>query len=227
MTGAIRFTSQMTVQCIDSMGGDDSICRAARVSLRGVDSLQTDESYGLIRHLMRNKHGSPFEHGTLQFLIEAPIFVWREFMRHRIGFSYNEESARWKQLEPKFYLPGVERPAAQEGKPGEYRLARDPDLMIKARSAMQSNATDAYCVYESLLAQGVAREVARQVLPVSIFSSAYVTCNPRSLMSFLELRAAPTALHEIRKVAEQMEQQFQMRYPLTHRAWVEAGRVAP
>lgn len=223
----IRFTTQATVHVVDHMGDDESICRAARVSLRGSESLQTKESAGLIKHLMRNKHGSPFEHGSMQFMIEAPIFVWREFMRHRIGFSYNEESSRWKQLDPIFYVPSVNRPVVQVGKPGDYALTAEPDLMREVQSTVRLSSSEAYSRYKTLLDYGVAREVARQVLPVNIFSTAYVTCNPRSMMSFLSLRAAPTALHEIRKVAEAMESYFAMWFPLTHDAYVENGRVAP
>ena len=111
----IEFTSSMSVELVELAGSDQGICRAARVSTLGVDSYNTDESAGLIKFLLTNRHGSPFEHGMFTFRISAPIFVWREFMRHRIGFSYNEESGRYKKLEPKFYVPGISRPRKAYG----------------------------------------------------------------------------------------------------------------
>jgi thymidylate synthase (FAD) len=108
------------VDLIDVMGSDQSITHAAKVSTLGADSLDTETSVGLINFLMKNRHGTPFEHASMTFRVTAPIFVWREFHRHRIGFSYNEESGRYKQLDPVFYVPSSERNLIQEGKPGHY-----------------------------------------------------------------------------------------------------------
>jgi thymidylate synthase (FAD) len=117
----VRFRSDVSVTLIDSMGSDQRICQAARVSTQGAESYETGEAAGLINFLARERHGSPFEHVLFQWLIEAPIFVWREFMRHRIA-SYNEESGRYKQLEPVFYVPDAERPLVQIGKTGNYEF---------------------------------------------------------------------------------------------------------
>src|SRR4051794_40956436 len=116
MATDIELRSDITVRLISSSGGDHSIVAAARVSTSGEDALQyadparAEESAGLIRYLMKHRHGTPFEHSSLTFFVHAPILVWREWHRHRIGFSYNEESGRYKTLDPVFYLPERERP---------------------------------------------------------------------------------------------------------------------
>ena len=104
MTAAIHVRNDFDVELVDSMGSDELICRAARVSTLGAASIDTSESAGLIGFLMGNRHGSPFEHNAMMLRVTAPIFVWREFMRHRIGFSYNEESGRYKVLDGVFYV---------------------------------------------------------------------------------------------------------------------------
>lgn len=223
----VRFRSDFDVELIDTMGSDHRIVQAAKVSTLGADSLEAGESAGLIRFLMSNRHGSPFEHCSMQWMISAPIFVWREFMRHRIA-SYNEESSRYRQLAPVFYVPPAERPTQQVGKPGAYTLELGDTLTSDLhRAATKALQRQAYRTYEQSLTEGIAREVARQVLPVSIYSTAYVTMNIRALMNFLSLRNAKSALWEIRMVAMQMEGDFQARFPIAHEAFLDAGRVAP
>jgi thymidylate synthase (FAD) len=107
-------TSDITVRPVQQMGGDAMVVAAARVSTSGEEalklaSLPVDENLGLIRYLMKHRHGTPFEHAALTFFVHAPIFVFREWHRHRIGFSYNEESARYKEMEPTFWVPRRER----------------------------------------------------------------------------------------------------------------------
>src|SRR5690606_20273562 len=116
----------MEVRLINAMGNDNTLVAAARVSTQWEDSLKdrtSETRSGLINYLMKNRHGTPFEHAAMTFFIKAPIFVFREFHRHRIGWSYNEESARYKQLEPHFYAPPVHRPGMAQregGRPGQY-----------------------------------------------------------------------------------------------------------
>lgn len=232
----IQFRSDMTVELVDHMGDDMSIVRAARVSTgKDTDPTSTEQCAGLINFLMKNRHGTPFEHNAMTFRIEAPIFVWREFMRHRIGFSYNEESGRYKRLDPVFYVPAADRNLVQVGKAGQYTFEPgDADLHGHVSDALESCASIAYRSYEGMLSDGVAREVARMCLPVNIYSSAYVTCNARSLMAFLSLRTKdPIAKfpsfpqREIEMVAEMMEADFARLFPITMRAFDDAGRVAP
>ena len=123
----IRFRSDMTVELVKASASDSDVLWAARVSTRGEQSLDEAgadpaRSGGLINFLMRDRHGTPFEHSSMTFLVSAPIFVFREFMRHRT-FSYNEESGRYRRLEPVFYVPSAERKLVQEGKPGRYVFA--------------------------------------------------------------------------------------------------------
>ena len=167
---------------------------AARVSTAGEASIEArdqdpERNAGLIRYLMRDRHGTPFEHNSMTFLISAPIFVFREFMRHRVGWSYNEESARYRQLEPVFYVPGSDRKLVQEGKPGHYVFVDGtPEQHKIVVEATEEACRQAYGAYLEMLEAGIAREVARGVLPVGTYSSMYATCNARSLMHFLALR---------------------------------------
>lgn len=231
----IEFTSSMSVELVELAGSDQRICQAARVSTIGAASAGTDESKGLLKFLLANRHGSPFEHGMLTFRISAPIFVWREFMRHRIGFSYNEESGRYKKLDPKFYVPGISRPLVQTGKPGAYSFVPGSDSQYEETL---SDLAVAYCTswksYSTMLDNGIAKEIARACLPVAVYSTAYVTCNPRSLMSFLSLRTKELdstfpsyPQYEIELVAREMEAIFSEEFPLTHQIFNNHGRVSP
>ncbi len=222
----------MTVELIDSMGGDESIVRFARVS-SGTTGTESSNK-GLIRMLMRDRHGSPFESPVLQYRIECPIFVAREFFRHRIA-SYNETSGRYRELEPVFYVPGSERPLRQIGKPGAYTFEPgEYGQIVLTQAAHKRSAKAAWGEYELMLGSGIAREVARNVLPLSIYTSFYVNFNLRSLMNFLSLRWAheesktPTfPLKEIEMVAKQMDVYATEIAPVAMAAFTEFGRVAP
>jgi thymidylate synthase (FAD) len=170
----------------------------------------------------------------MTFFISAPIFVFREFMRHRIA-SYNEESGRYRELKPVFYVPAKERNLIQIGKTGAYEFVPGTteqfDLTV---SAMKDAYVVAYDSYKKMLDAGIAREVARAVLPVATYSSMYVTMNARALMNFLSLRTAREGSHfpsypqrEIEMVAEKMEAEFAKLMPLTYGAFEKSGRVAP
>ncbi len=221
----IKYRSDMTVKLIQSMASDSAVTLAARVSTGAVETTPEKEA-GLINYLMRDRHGSPFEHNAFTFYIEAPIFVFREFMRHRIA-SYNEESGRYKELEPVFYVPSLSRKLVQTGKPGAY-VFEDGDLKQLTtvyRSTYEANKL-AYEQYQNMLDAGIAREVARGVLPVNTYSSMYVTMNARSLMNFLSLRTSREGTHfpsfpqrEIEMVAEAMECFFAEKMPLTYEAF--------
>jgi thymidylate synthase (FAD) len=235
----MRFRSDVTVELVKCSAADADVLFAARVSTAGEQSLEqvgadAERSAGLINYLMRDRHGSPFEHNSFTFFVSAPIFVFREFMRHRT-FSYNEESGRYRRLEPVFYLPGPDRKLVQEGKPGRYVFVDGTEEQHKlVDEATRGVCTAAYRAYLEMLEAGVAREVARGVLPVSIYSSMYATCNARALMHFLSLRTRredstfPSfPQREIEMVAEKMEAAFASAMPLTHAAFNRNGRVAP
>lgn len=227
----MKFRNDFTVSLIDVMGSDENIVSAARVSSGIEGNPKADK--GLINFLMRERHGSPFEHSSMTLFVEAPIFVFREFQRHRIA-SYNEESGRYKELAPTFYVIGEDRPLKQEGKPGAYSFTQGtPEQYNMATRLIAQNASDAYHRYQAMLDAGVAREVARMVLPLNIYSSMYVTVNARSLMNFLSLRSSEQGTYpsypqqEIAQVAAQIEEQFAELFPLTHAAFIANGRVAP
>jgi len=235
----IEFRSDITVELVRASATDADVVFAARVSTVGEQSLEDvdadpQRSAGLINYLMRDRHGSPFEHNSMTFFVKAPIFVWREHMRHRIA-SYNEESARYRELLPVFYVPSHERPLVQSGKPGAYEFhPGTPAQSELVERTIQESCTAAYSGYLEMLEAGVAREVARMVLPVTIYSSAYVTMNARALMNFLSLRRKVEGSHfvsypqrEIEMVAEVYEDHFAQLMPLTHSAFNEHGRVAP
>lgn len=213
----ITFRSDMSVSLVDSMGDDSSIVRAARVSTMGANEGQGGER--LIAFLMRERHLSPFEHATFTFLVDAPIFTINQMVRHRIA-SFNIESGRYKELEPVFYVPDDERPIVQVGKTGAYEFEQGDAVQRAMVNAMlMSTAGYAWDAYERMLAAGIAKEVARMVLPLNIYSSLYVTMNARGLMNFLSLRNEPHAQFEIREVARQMEDIFAEHMPLTHKAF--------
>lgn len=235
----VTFRDDVTVELVRASASDADVIFAARVSTAGEQSLEdvnadAERSAGLINYLMRERHGSPFEHNSLTFFVRAPIFVWREHMRHRIA-SYNEESGRYRQLEPVFYVPSRERAVLQVGKTGAYEfLPGTPEQYDLIDQRMRDSCRQAYSAYVHMLEAGIAREVARMVLPVSIYSSAYVTLNARSLMNFLSLRRKVEGSHfpsypqrEIEMVAERYEDEWSRLMPLTHDSFVRNGRVAP
>ncbi len=230
----ITFRSDMTVKLMQSMASDSAVTMAARVSTGASNSVDASKEAGLINYLMRDRHGSPFEHNAFTFYIEAPIFVFREFMRHRIA-SYNEESGRYKELSPVFYVPGEDRKLKQVGKPGAYVFEEGTyEQKAMTPSTVKRVTTESYMAYKKMLDAGIAREVARVVLPVNTYSSMYVTMNARSLMNFLSLRTMREGTHfpsfpqrEIEMVAEQMEEFFAEKMPLTYESFNKNGRVAP
>jgi thymidylate synthase (FAD) len=237
---APAFRGDVTVELVKHSAADSDVLWAARVSTAGEQSLEEltkdpERSKGLINFLMRDRHGSPFEHNSMTFFVSAPIFVFREFLRHRVGWSYNEESGRYRELEPVFYVPGPERKLVQEGRPGKYRFVDGtPEQLKITAEAMEVSYRQSYAAYQEMLAAGVAREVARAVLPVGLYSSMYATCNARSLMHFLSLRTVHEAAtvptfpqREIQMVGELMEAEWAKLMPLTHAAFNTNGRVAP
>jgi thymidylate synthase (FAD) len=191
-------------------------------------------SKGLINYLMRDRHGSPFEHNSMTFYVQAPIFVFREFQRHRIA-SYNEESGRYKELSPVFYVPGPDRNLVQIGKTGAYEfLPGSAEQIALVEQESRTASQIAYESYKRMLEAGVAREVARIVLPLNIYSSMYVTMNSRALMNFLSLRTQREGTHfpsfpqrEIEMCAEKMEEFWAELMPYTYESFNKNGRVAP
>jgi thymidylate synthase (FAD) len=209
-----------------ALASDLAVVNGARVSFNAASQEMTERDEGLIRFLMREGHGSPFEHGYFRFLVKAPLFVVREHHRHRAGHSYNEWSGRYSKLEAEFYVPEFVR--TQVGKPGAYTFEPvDEETKELARREIEENAVRAFETYERLLEGGVAKEVARAVLPLSTYTKYYWSCNPRSLMHFCSLRNHEAAQYEIRQYAAAAESFLEQAMPVTHAAFVERGRIAP
>lgn len=220
----------MNIELIKSCACDADVVQAARVSTNSeVQQASTDlgdNDDKLIRYLMKNRHGSPFEHNYFKFRVEAPIFVFREWHRHRVGHSYNEMSGRYTELENKFYWPDSWR--SQTGKPGAYTYCPLPPHASEAAfKVLERNQKACWSDYQTLLELGVAKEQARVVLPVGIYSRMYWSCNARSMMHFLGLRNKPDAQKEIRDLAAQAEDHFHLKMPETCAAFIENNRVAP
>lgn len=233
----LKFRSDVVVELVKHSASDEDVAFAARVSTLGEKAQEQSDpkkTAGLINFLMRDRHGSPFEHSVFTFYVKAPIFVWREHMRHRMA-SYNEESGRYRVLDPEFYVPDNKRKLLQIGKPGAYIFEEGTSEQVAVTmSNYRRTCKEAYMNYEEMIRFGVAREVARGVLPLTIYSSAYVTINSRSLMNFLSLRRSVEGQRfpsfpqrEIEMVAEKYEEIFKELMPLTHTAFVENGRVSP
>ena len=233
----VQFKSDVDVELVSHDGDDSRIAEAAWVSNYGGDIPvdQADRIPGLINFLMRDRHGTPFEHNSLTFRVSAPLFVFYEWHRHRAGWSYNEESARYRELDPVFYVPASDRALRQTGSPGKYIFKPgNYQERVLTEGALRRAAINSWSEYRYLLDNGIAKEVARDVLPVSIYKTQYATCNLRSLFAFLSLRwdhplsTVPTfPLAEIQMVAEALDAAARQKFPIAFAAFDKQGRVAP
>lgn len=191
------------VRHVATLGNDLTVVNAARVSYGKRSVEMTDKDARLIRYMMKNRHGTPFEHIVFQFTIRAPLFVVHQWQRHRIG-SYNEESGRYIELRPDFYIKADE-------------------FASRRREA----ADRAFREYKEMIEADVAKEDARTVLPSSLYKEFWWTVNARSLMNFISLRNDSHAQWEIRQYAIALEEFFALECYETYLAFLENGRVAP
>lgn len=221
----------MGVELIDFMGGENRIVQAAQVSTKGTVKGVTKPNPGLVKWLYRERHASPFEHCVMTFRIEAPIFITREILRHRLS-SFNEESGRYRVLKGVFYSPKGDRKLKQVGKVGNYDFVPgnvSQRLLVWLSSRLAPSV--AWFAYTTLIRAGVAREVARIVLPVSLYSSMYYTANLRSILNFLSLRVdwgkdAAVRSHpqaEIEDVARQIAKHVEARFPAVWESFKQNG----
>jgi thymidylate synthase (FAD) len=223
----IRLLDHGFVRLDGALADDLSVVNGARVSFARRKEVMDESDEGLIRFLMRDRHGSPFEHNAFRFHVRCPIFVAREWFRHRIG-SFNEFSLRYAKATDDFYVPEADDVRTQVGKPGAYRFEPvDPEVAETAREELKAVYDQAYETYTRLVEQGVARELARSVLPVGAYTQFYWTVNARALMNFVSLRNSEFAQLEIRRYAEAVESFFAELMPVTHAAFLANGRVAP
>lgn len=204
------------VELLRVSGTELEVVNAARVSL-GVHRVRFDEvkDAGLIRYLAEHRHTTPFEHVTMGFRIKCPIFVARQWMRHRMA-SYNEVSYRYTEVKDgECYRPTIWRRQSKSNRQvGDVPFA-DSDLTTAFDVAVE----DAFKTYRTLLDGGVCREQARAVLPVCTYTEFYFSCNLLSLLNFLRLRLAEDAQWEIRQYAQEIVRLTEALFPVTYRAW--------
>jgi thymidylate synthase (FAD) len=223
----IRVLDHGFVRLDDAMADDLSVVNGARVSFARRKTEMEESDEGLIRFLMRDRHGSPFEHNAFRFHIRCPIFVAREWFRHRIG-SFNEFSMRYAKATDDFYVPEADDVRTQVGKPGAYSFEPVSDeLAAETREELRAVYDHAYETYTRLVEAGVARELARSVMPVGAYTQFYWTVNARALMNFVSLRNSEFAQLEIRRYAEAVEAFFAEQMPVTHAAFVANDRTSP
>jgi len=214
------------IRTVDFMGGDISIVRSARVSYNADWRSGQDEGSDekLIKYLWKNKHTSPFEHVTITFEIQAPIFVFREHHRHRTQ-SYSEISSRYTELPELFYIPEVSRVGVQSTKNKQgTMIIDDPDLLVKRAgeiSELEQHCKKSFELYHKFLASGQPRECARFVLPVNTYSRMFATANLLNWFRFLTLRTAENAQWEIRQYANAMLELIRPIVPVSVQAWEE------
>jgi thymidylate synthase (FAD) len=216
------------IELLDVMGNDLSVVNAAKVSFAAQVKEIDDASIGLINYLMKNKHATPFEHAIFKFRIKAPIFVTREWMRHRWS-SFNEMSMRY-HVPPviDYYIPASNNLRKQVGKPGAYSFEEIDDIELKSLVTRRMQEVIGYAdlVYRDLLDLGVAKEIARCVLPVSQYTEFIWTVNARSLINFISLRNESNAQYEIQEYATVIEAYFAQIMPITHSAFISAERAS-
>lgn len=216
----ITFKSDMGVSLVDSMGTDETVARSARVST-GRDQLEQGKIEGLIRYLVREGHTSTLEHCTLTVRVHVPIFVHRQLMTHRT-LSKNSESGRYKELEPVFYVPSGDRPLVNAGSGAHPDLRPGWEDQIDGVQAFHRHAAEfSWQLYQRSLDDGIATEVARNVLPVSIYTSAYLTGNLLGWFNFLRLRNGDHGhpQFEVVEVAKKVEAIIAELFPITYKAW--------
>lgn len=220
------------VRCIDYMGDDSSVAQAARVSY-GKGTKTANEDEGLIRYLMRHEHMTPFEMCEVKFHVKLPIFVARQWIRHRTA-NVNEMSARYSILDKEFYIPEVKNISAQSNNNKQGRgEALDFEDAVDARNILHTSAEANFVDYYTLLNQdddgeildgtstGIARELARNVLPLSTYTQWYWKVDVRNLLGFLRLRSDPHAQFEIRAYADVMLGIVEKWMPMTYKAFMD------
>lgn len=208
------------LELIDSMGDDQSIVKAARVSYQR-DHIEADEERDekLIRYMLSHAHGTPFEHTCVTVHVALPIFVARQWIRHRIGWSYNEVSRRYTADDIQFYYPQDWRPQDTKNKQGSIDLPIDASS--HCTNVLREACEEAVKNFDHLIRQGVAKEMARMVLPVNLYTRWYATANVRSVMHWHTLRADPHAQWEVRVYADAMSKIMADLFPVTWKVYLE------
>lgn len=224
----IKIRSDMGVKVLEQHGSEHSIVNAARISLGNDDEMAPKEpvsskaDLGLLKRLLKDKHGTPFEKAGYQLKLEVPIFVAHQVQRHRWS-SFNEQSGRYSDFQPVFYMP---YPHRQGGKRMDYIFeAMDDEEATPIGKDIVTSYTASYMAYTDLLERGLAREQARMVLPTSIYTAVDWTINIRSLCNFLALRLDAHAQYEIRVLAQEIFDNMEKDFPNITRIYREVSDI--
>lgn len=235
-----EFRSDVKAVLMDSMGGEGSIVRRARVSTEGAGSVEIPtkilegSDLGLLKWLYRHKHGTPFEGVEFEWYFEVPVFVSRQIVKHRLS-SINEESGRYREMGGVFWVEPEDRPMVQVGKTGDYIFEQGrPDQLEAMQSLEKMTAEAAWTNYQKALAYGIAKENARKILPFTIYTSMYFKANLRSMLNFCSLRKdwGPNATHpskaqfEIALLTDQIAEVIKAKLPNVWDSFVESGYQA-
>jgi thymidylate synthase (FAD) len=211
----VRVLDKGFVRLVDFMGGDQGVVDAARVSYGGA-SKGAEADKKLIDYLLRHSHLTPFEHSVFKFHVSAPIFVARQWFRHRFA-AYNEISFRYTEVKDEFYLPAAWRGQDKKNKQGSTAAALD---QAPLHALFKAQVDAALAAYKKMIDMGVAREMARMILPVNLYTEFYWTVNARSLMNFVCLRADAHAQWEIQQYGEALAKSFREAMPWTYEAFL-------
>lgn len=216
-----------TVRLVDWMGNDLRIVNAAQASLDNESASYTDREHGILRFLMREEHGVPFEHVLFTFKMRMPLFLCAQFKKHRMA-SWSEQSGRYDVFEPQFYVPELRRVRSQVGKPGAYKFqAIDQAQGVLFREALMTHHSQSVQCYRTALTAGVAKEQARFFLPPTLYTTVVWTLNVRSLFNVIRLRADSHAQWEAQQYGKAFEDLARLVIPDTVDAFVAAGRPKP
>ena len=208
------------VRVVDKMGSDEAIVQSARISY-GSGTKKTSQDRGLIRYLMRHMHTSPFEMCEIKFHIKLPIFVARQWVRHRTA-NVNEYSARYSIVEDEFYIPSIENISLQsvDNKQGRGQIVSKEEAE-EIRELLIKQSDEAYKAYQHMLEKGIARELARVVLPQNVYTQMYWKIDLHNLLHFIKLRSHSTAQFEIREFSKALEKIVEEWLPITYEAFVD------
>ena len=223
--GYVKVLDHGFVGLVDTMGDDDAVVQAARVSYgSGTKTVNTDRN--LIRYLLRHRHSTPFEMCEVKFHIKLPIFVMRQLIRHRTA-SVNEYSGRYSVMSDNFYVPEQKDIKKQsttnaQGRGEEF----SKEAKERTQQWMEKIHNQAHDTYESFLKEDMARETARAVLPVSNYTEAYWKCNIKNFLHMIHLRADPHAQWEIQEYAKTMYDLVKPKFPVICEAWEDYARDA-
>lgn len=205
------------VRLVETMGNDFSPVQSARVSFgKGLTTKKRDIK--LINYLMEHKHHTPFEHIVFKFHLKLPIFVMRQLVRHRIA-SINERSGRYTEFKTEWYIPDRVRVPDSKNKQGSIKTDNE-EMNAKGIKIIKEELEHIYKKYQELLSMGIAKELARIILPTSMYTECYWTINCRSLMNFLNLRADSHAQYEIQQYAIAIAEIFKKHYPNVYNAFL-------